>query len=65
MFPSAFLKFYIQWKLDNAILPNFQICKSFDKEREKTFMQQSMRKENLRKVGLCFIADLLTLYFFV
>ena len=33
----------------------FKICKRFDKEREKTLMQQSMRKEKLRKVGLCFI----------
>ena len=33
----------------------FKICKHFDKEREKTLMQQSMRKEKLRKVGLCFI----------
>ena len=30
-------------------------CKRFDKEREKTFMQQSIRKEKLRKVGLYFI----------
>ena len=35
----------------------FKICKRFDKEREKTLMQQSMRKEKLRKVGLCFITD--------
>ena len=34
-----------------------KICKRFDKEREKTLMQQSMRKEKLRKVGLCFITD--------
>ena len=33
----------------------FKISKRFDKEREKTLMQQSMRKERLRKVGLCFI----------
>ena len=33
----------------------FKICKRIDKEREKTLMQQSMRKEKLRKVGLCFI----------
>ena len=33
----------------------FKICKRFDKEREKIFMQQSMRKEKLRKAGLCFI----------
>ena len=32
----------------------FKISKSFDKEREKALMQQSMRKERLRKVGLCF-----------
>ena len=34
----------------------FKICKHFDKEKEKTLMQQSMRKETLRKFGLCFIA---------
>ena len=33
----------------------FKICKRFDKEREKTLMQQSIKKEKLRKVGLCFI----------
>ena len=33
----------------------FKVCKRFDKERETTLMQQSMRKEKLRKVGLCFI----------
>ena len=33
----------------------FKICKRFDKEREKILMQQSMRKEKLRKAGLCFI----------
>ena len=33
----------------------FKICKRFGKEREKTLMQQSMRKQKLRKVGHCFI----------
>ena len=33
----------------------FKICKRFGKEREKTLMEQAMRKEKLRKVGLCFI----------
>ena len=33
----------------------FKIYKCFDKEREQTLIQQSMRKEKLRKVGLCFI----------
>ena len=32
------------------------IDKRFDKEREKTIIQQSIRKEELRKAGLCFIA---------
>ena len=32
-----------------------EIYKSFDKERDKTIMQQSMRKEKLRKVELFFI----------
>ena len=34
----------------------FKICKRFDKEKEKTLTQQSMRKETLKKFGLCFIA---------
>ena len=32
-----------------------EIYKLFDKERDKTIMQQSMRKEKLRKVELFFI----------
>ena len=32
----------------------FKICKRFDKEREKTLMQQSVRKEVLGKIALCF-----------
>ena len=37
----------------------FKIRKLFDKEREKTLMQESMRREKLRKVGLCFITGCL------
>ena len=33
----------------------FKILRCFDKKREKMLMQQSMRKEKLRKIGLCFI----------
>ena len=33
----------------------FKIGKRIDKEREKTLMQKSMRKEKLRNVKLCFI----------
>ena len=33
----------------------FKICKRFGKEKEKSLLQQSMRKEKLRKVRLCFI----------
>ena len=33
----------------------FKINKRFYKKREKTLIQQTMRKEKLRKVGLCFI----------
>ena len=33
----------------------FKIYKRFEKEREKILAQQSMRKEKLTKVGLCFI----------
>ena len=32
-----------------------KIYKRFDKKREKALIQQSMREEKLRKVGLCFI----------
>ena len=32
-----------------------KIYKLFDKEKEKKLMQQSMRKEKQRKVGLCLI----------
>ena len=37
----------------------FKIYKRFDKEREKTLIQQSVRKEKLRKVVLkiCSITD--------
>ena len=45
----------------------FKICKRFDKEREKTLMQQSMRKEKLRKV-VCFIKSfnmIINHFFFV
>ena len=41
----------------------FKICKRFDKEREKTLMQQPMRKEKPRKVGLCFITVCFMKYF--
>ena len=40
--------------IHNESLP-MKIWKCFDKEREKTLMQQSKRKEKLGKVGLCFI----------
>ena len=33
----------------------FKIWKCFDKERDKTLMQHSLRKEKLKNVGLCFI----------
>ena len=33
----------------------FKIYIRFYKEREKTLMQKSMRKEKPRKFGLCFI----------
>ena len=32
-----------------------KIYELFDKEKEKKLMQQSMRKEKQRKVGLCLI----------
>ena len=35
----------------------FKIYKRFGKERDKTLMHQSMRKEKLRKAGLCFITS--------
>ena len=49
----------------------FKTYKRFNKEREKTLMQQS-RKEKLKKVGLCFITgcfiksfNVIINYFFV
>ena len=33
----------------------FKLYKRFDKKREKILKQYSMRKEKLRKLGLCFI----------
>ena len=33
----------------------FKIYKRFYKKRGETVIQQSMRKEKLRKVGICFI----------
>ena len=33
----------------------FKIYKRLYKKREKTLIQQSMRRKQLRKVGLCFI----------
>ena len=33
----------------------FKIYKRFYKKREKTLIQQSMGKETLRRVGICFI----------
>ena len=33
----------------------FKIYKRFAKGKRKTLIQQSVRRENLRKVGLCFI----------
>ena len=34
-----------------------KIYKRFDKERQKTVVQKSMRKEKLRKVVVCSITD--------
>ena len=33
----------------------FKMSQRFDKGKEKTLIQRSIRKEKLRKVGLCFI----------
>ena len=48
---------YFCTKLANEIYQFLKICKRFDKESEKTLMQQSIRKEKLRKVGLFFMTD--------
>ena len=37
----------------------FKICRHFDRESKKTLVQQSIRKETLRKFELCFITDCL------
>ena len=42
----------------------FEIWKGFDKEREKTLMQQSLRIEKLRKVGEKFYNRLFYIKFF-
>ena len=51
------------------VIKFFKICKRLDKEREKTIVQQSMRKEKMRKVGLCFCFiksfDMIFNHFFV
>ena len=54
---QIFSNFYMQWKLADEILSIFQNLQSNGKEREKTFIQQLMRKEKLIKVRLCFITD--------
>ena len=51
----------------------FKIYKRFDKEREKLFIQQLMRKEKLKNFGLCFITGrfiklfkmIINLFFFI
>ena len=52
---QIFFDFYIQWKLANEILSIFQNLETFGKERGKAVIQQSMRKEKLIKVQLCFL----------
>ena len=54
---QIFSNFYMQWKLADEILSIFQNLQTNGKEREKTFIQQLMRKEKLIKVRLCFITD--------
>ena len=41
----------------------FKIYKHSDKEKDKTLMQQSMRKEKLRNLGLCFTTGCFIKYF--
>ena len=50
---SNFLHFNESWLMKSYQFSKTYIC--FYKKREKTFIQQSMRKESLRKFGLCFI----------
>ena len=52
---SIFSNFVSNESLRVKFYQFFKIYKRFDKEREKTLIQQSVRKEKLRKVGLCFI----------
>ena len=52
---SIFSNFVSNESLPVKFYQFFKIYKRFDKEREKTLIQQSVRKEKLRKVGLCFI----------
>ena len=53
IFLSAF-SIFLNVRMPMKSYQFLKICKRLDKEREKTLMQQSMRKEKLRKVGLCF-----------
>ena len=56
---TSFFKFSSFLYTLNACRQNlfsiFQIYERFAKEREKRFIQQSMRKQKLRKVGRCFV----------
>ena len=51
---SKFSLFTSSESLPNKSYQFFKVWKCFDKEREKTLIQQLMRKEKLRKVRLCF-----------
>ena len=53
IFPILFL--YNNESLPMKFDQFFKIYKRFYKKREKTLIQQSIRKEKLRKVRLCFI----------
>ena len=56
---QSFSNFTYNQRLPMKSYQFLKIGKRFDKEKEKTLMQQSMRKEKKRKVGLCFVAGYL------
>ena len=56
---QSFSNFIYNQSLPMKSYQFLKIGKRFDKEKEKTLMQQSMRKEKKRKVGLFFVAGYL------
>ena len=56
---QSFSMFIFNGSLLKKFYQFFKIYKSFYKKREKMIIQLSMRKEQLRKTGICFITGYL------